>query len=66
MPRYIARVNDSFLEWSTVVDAPVSSTMTVDEVVQQFPKHLKAWTDSQYKSLEAKASRVRRRCRRDF
>jgi hypothetical protein len=31
MPRYIIKLNEKYLEWSTVVDAPVSHGMTRQE-----------------------------------
>ncbi len=31
MPRYILKLRDRYLEWSTIVDAPVTDGMTLDE-----------------------------------
>jgi hypothetical protein len=36
MPRYIFKLKDRYLEYSTVVDAPVTSGMTLDEFREHY------------------------------
>jgi hypothetical protein len=40
MPHYIIKIKDRYLEWSTIVDAPVTYGMTLDE--------LKSYIKSEY------------------
>jgi len=36
MPRYIVKIKDKYFEWSTVVDAPVTYGMSLDEFRQYY------------------------------
>ncbi len=36
MPRYIVKLQDYYLEWSTVVDAPVTYGMTLEEFKEYY------------------------------
>jgi len=36
MPRYIAKIDNFYLEWSTVVDAPVTFGMALDEFKEYY------------------------------
>lgn len=36
MPRYIVKINNQYLEWSTVVDAPVTFGMSLDEFKEYY------------------------------
>lgn len=53
MPRYIVKIKDQYFEWSTVVDAPVTYGMSLDE--------FKEYYQSEYGSvcgLDARLERV--------
>lgn len=39
MPRYAIRIGDRYMEWSTVVDAPISDGMEWDELVAYYRRH---------------------------
>lgn len=34
MPRYIIKLEDKYLVWSTVVDAPITNGMTIEELTE--------------------------------
>lgn len=36
MPKYIVKLADKYLEWSTIVDAPVTQGMTREEFVDYY------------------------------
>lgn len=36
MPRYICKIEDKYFEWSTIVDAPVTYGMTLEEFTQYY------------------------------
>jgi len=36
MPRYIVKLHDHYFEWSTIVDAPVTFGMTLDEFTEYY------------------------------
>lgn len=36
MPRYIVKINNQYLEWSTIVDAPVTFGMSLDEFKEYY------------------------------
>lgn len=39
MPRYIIKLNEKYLIWSTIVDAPISNGMTKDELIEWIEYH---------------------------
>lgn len=55
MPRFIIKIKDRYCEWSTVVDAPVSKLMPLDE----FKEHIKYWDGmAGMQALPARLERV--------
>ena len=34
MPNYLLKLKDKYFEWSTIVDAPISYGMTLEELLQ--------------------------------
>jgi len=38
MPRYIIKLGEHYLEWSTIVDAPVTYGMTLDDFKQYYQR----------------------------
>ena len=32
MPNYIIKIKDKYFEWSTIVDAPITNSMTIEEL----------------------------------
>lgn len=51
MPRYIAKLADNeYVEWSTVVDAPVTYIMTRDEMIRHLDSNREV--DRSYEAME--------------
>ena len=57
MPRYIIKLKDQYLEWSTVVDAPITTGMTLKafKIYYQIK-----YGNSQAKYLDERLTRVER------
>lgn len=57
MPTYIARFpNGLFLEWSTIVDAPISNLMTEEDFVRYYRRR---YGEQEMSGLEERMERVR-------
>lgn len=54
MPRYIVKIKDYYLEWSTVTDAPVTLGMRLEE----FIKHFKSVYENKSEELAARLREV--------
>lgn len=55
MPRYIIKIKDKYFEWSTIVDAPVTYGMSLDEFRSYYRQE---YGDSSMSTLDERLVRV--------
>lgn len=55
MPRYIIKLNEQYLEWSTIVDAPVTRGMTLEDFKIYY---LKSYGELALSELKKRLERV--------
>lgn len=55
MPRYIGKLNEMYFEWSTIVDAPVTYALTLEEFQTYYKEE---YGDQGIRSLNDRLQRV--------